>query len=115
MKKHLGLLHVKGDTATDLIERFLNENKTLWSVELFKDNMVYYLDDDWVFQLQLNTKIFWVNHSIIWSPLDTLFGIKYEEIQRIIIEHILSKFNFYGFLPKSKVQHPDYDKIKPQL
>ena len=53
-----------------------------------------------IFEQKLYTKDLWVDYKSIWSVFEIFFGLKYNEIQIIIINIVREHLNWKGFTPK---------------
>ena len=49
---------------------------------------------------ELDSDILWVDYDNIWSDLEDTFGLKYEEIQRIISEWAEKTYGIEGVRPE---------------
>jgi hypothetical protein len=70
----------------DVIHSEENPNLTLFRYEIGNNLMVY--DDEFDFV--------YINHSIIWSFLEKVFGFNYSEIQEVILEWLSEVYDLRG-------------------
>lgn len=85
-------------SAEQWITDFLNENAKKWRVEMGDRRQVWYLEDQWIFDLDLKRKCFWCYYYKFWQILEKRYGMKYDDIQNLIKNQVLKHFICEGFI-----------------
>lgn len=86
-------------SAEQWITDFLNENAKKWRVEIGDRRQVWYLEDQWIFDLDLKNKNFWCYYYKFWEVFEKEYGMSHNEIHNLIKNQVLKHFNCEGFMP----------------
>lgn len=86
-------------SAEQWITDFLNENAKKWRVEMGEGRQVWYIGDQWIFDLNRGNKYFWCYYYEFWEIFEKQYGMKYNEIQNLIKNQVLKHFFCDGFTP----------------
>ena len=92
---NLKIISVNNDL--DVINSEEKPNLTLFRYEIGNNLMVY--DDEFDFV--------YINHSIIWSFLDIVFGFNYSEIQDVILEWLSEVYDLRGVTTDERDEEDD--------
>jgi len=105
-KSHiLHYLSDKTDTK-ELLEyeypyEFLNAKLSECTTRVTDENTTQYInkDGDWIFNLDLENKYFWVKYSLVWAVFENRYTPKYSDIQGIIKTWLLEAFKLRDVRP----------------
>jgi hypothetical protein len=89
-------------SAKQWMINFLNENAKKWRVEMGEDRIIYYLGDQWIFDLDLKNKHFWCYYYKVWEIFYKEYDMKYPDVQQLMRDVVLKPFNCEGFTPDKK-------------
>ena len=86
-------------------EKVINKNKTEYVNK----------EGNWVFELDLKNKYFWVKYSLVWAVFENIYTLKYSDIQGIIKSWLYDTFKLRDITPRLALPPPVtrlYDTFK---
>jgi hypothetical protein len=92
------------EAAKEWLISWLNENREKFTCKLGDGCIIYFLKNQWIFDLNLESKSFWCYYDIFWRKFKTDFNLQYSEIQSVVSNILLKPFNCVGFTPKMDEQ-----------
>src|SRR5690606_26755031 len=86
-------------TAKDWLINFLNENSGKFTMKLGEDRIVYFLDGQWIFDLDLKNKYLWCYYYKIWEVFYNEYSMGCNDVHELMKDVVLKPLNCEGFIP----------------
>ena len=91
-----------------------------FEVKVTEGYITYFQDNKIIFQQDLKSKILWCSHKNIWQTFESIFSLKFVEIQKLIKEVVGEALNCKDFIPFEEwVKHVplayDWQRMKDEL
>jgi hypothetical protein len=71
-------------------------------VEVKKDAIVYYRNEQWIFLLDLKKKVLWCYFPEVWERFYEEYDMNYDHVQQLMRDVALKPLNCEGFTPAEK-------------
>jgi hypothetical protein len=94
-------------SAHEFLTNWLNENRAKLVGKLADsgDRIIWYRDEQWIFDADFKDKWFLCYYFEFWDKLETEYHLTYDQIQEVVKDVLLKPFDCEGFTPKRSIRY----------